>query len=121
MGIEDVLDVFIPDNKKYQRIPETSNEPSVTGAWSFQGGYYGARKRRRLRSTAISILLPTSRIRSATSWPAISTPGLRIFEIGFPKELSGADGIGPKLEAIVKGLKIETWDSGGSFDLAVDR
>ena len=40
--------------------------------------------------------------------------GLAYLEIGFPKELSGEDGIGPKLEAIVKGLKIETWDSGGS-------
>ena len=121
MGIEDVLDVFIPDNKKYQRIPETSNEPSVTGAWSFQGGYYGSQK------------APASskyrNIDSATDFPdplgdfmaRDLYSGLAYLEIGFPKELSGEDGIGPKLEAIVKGLKIETWDSGGYFDLAVDR
>jgi hypothetical protein len=114
MGIEDVLDVFIPDNAKYQRIPETSGDPSATGAWSFQGGYFGSQKApasSKYRNIDQAIDFPDPKA-DFTNRDLYS--GLAYLEIGFPKELSGEDGIGPKLEAIVKGLKIETWDSGGN-------
>src|SRR5262245_24755291 len=113
-GIQAVLDVFIPDNPKVQRIPQTSNRTDVTGAWSMQGGYYGSQQAP--ASSKYRNIVP------ATDFPQPDVDfadrdlysGLAYLAVGFPKELSGQDGIGPKLEAIVKGLKIETWDSAGT-------
>src|SRR4029453_4183337 len=114
MGIEAVLDVFIPNSAKFQRIPRTSDQSNVTGAWNLQGGYYGSQKapassKYRNIDQATDFPVP------AAEFPARDLySGLAYLEVGFPKELSGEDGVGPKLEAIVKGLKIETWDSGGT-------
>src|SRR4030095_7035870 len=108
------LDVFIPDSAKFQRIPQTSGQPNVTGAWNLQGGYYGSRKApasSKYRNIDQAIDFPTP----DGEFPARDLySGLAYLEVGFPKQLSGEDGVGPKLEAIVKGLKIETWDSGGT-------
>jgi len=116
MGIEDVLDVWLLDGKdgRPYRVPRTSDQPHITGAWTFYSGYYGSQKGTRINEKYRNID-PEADYGADDPKDRDLYSGLAYLEIGIPKELAqGAEGgAGPRMEAIVKGLKVETWDANG--------
>lgn len=115
MGIDSVIEVWLPEAKdgKAYRVPSSSNQPDVTGAWSAMVGRYGSQKGSRQNERYRNIDASTDYYPADLGLRDLYS-GLAYLEIGLPKELAAAESeAGPRLECIVKGLKIETWDAGG--------
>jgi len=99
MGIEDVLDVWLLDGKdgRPYRVPRTSDQPHITGAWTFYAGYYGSQKGSRINEKYRNID-PEADYGADDPKDRDLYSGLAYLEIGIPKELAqGAEGgAGPR-------------------------
>lgn len=106
-GIDSVLDVILPgvkDGKDYRGLipPTSTGDTGVFGSWNYTTGQLTTLYRNIVPATDLETFDPPDRDLYS---------GLAYLTVGYPKELAmQSSDIGPKTEAIVKGLQVETWD-----------